>query len=85
MIDKSPKEGPFTGHIYERPWFSRVIEAQQTSVLSKIFDDKNKIMEKEVSKLTRETGKDYHDISSTLIPFLLEKNDDQRMLRIHRY
>ena len=77
MRSKSTGSDPFTGHINGRPWLSRIIESQQTSILSYIFDE----MREDVSNVIERTDNNSQDISKTLIPFLLEKNDNQRMLR----
>ena len=77
MKIKSPKESPFTGNINGRPWLSRVIESQQTPILSYIFDE----MRVDVAKVINSTESGCQDISKTLITFLLEKSDNQRMLR----
>ena len=79
MMSKSDSASPFTGHINEKPWLTRVIEAEQTLVLSYLFQNKKE----DICNLIRKSGKDVMEsyISSSLISLLLEKSDNYRMLR----
>ena len=79
MLKKSNQISSFHGHINNKPWLSWIIESDQLypTFLPYIFANK----QQDIKNMIKASKDNFCDVSRTLIPLLLDKTDNQRMLR----